>query len=151
MDCPQMPVEELCLQREKVRVYALARELNVESKDLLELCQKSGLDVKNQLSSLDPEQRDMIEALVKRGGLNAAAPAAPKPVAHAPLPDVPKTIRNLDTRPARRDGEAVRPTVAKPQVPVETAPPPPASPAEGKAPVVPAAAAQAPQTAPPAA
>ena len=143
-----MPVEELCLQREKVRVYALARELNVESKDLLELCQKSGLDVKNQLSSLDPEQRDMIEALVKRGGLNAAAPPAPKPVAHAPLPDVQKTIRNLDTRPARRDGEAVRP-VAKPQVPVETAPPPPASPAEGKAPVVPPAAAKAPESTPP--
>jgi translation initiation factor IF-2 len=145
-----MPVEEQCLQREKVRVYALARELNVESKDLLELCQKSGLDVKNQLSSLDPEQRDMIEALVKRGGLNAAAPAAPKPAAHAPLPDVQKTIRNLDTRPARRDGEAVRPTVAKQETPVERVPPPPAPPAEGgKAPVIPQAAAKAPEAVPP--
>src|SRR5207244_13644268 len=43
-------VEEPCLQREKVRVYALARELNVESKDLLDLCKQLGFDVKNQLS-----------------------------------------------------------------------------------------------------
>src|SRR6516162_9907264 len=124
-----MSVQELCL-REKVRVYALARELNVESKDLLELCQKSGLDVKNQLSSLDPDQRDMIEALVKRGGLNASAPAAPKPAAHAPLPDVQKTIRNLDNRPVRRDSEPARPTAAKPPVPAEPVSPTPAPPAE---------------------
>ncbi|HMF19619.1 MAG TPA: translation initiation factor IF-2 [Gemmataceae bacterium] len=141
-----MPVQELCL-REKVRVYALARELNVESKDLLELCQKSGLDVKNQLSSLDPDQRDMIEALVKRGGLNASAPPAPKPAAHAPLPDVQKTIRNLDNRPVRREVEPARPTAAKPPVPAEPVSPTPAPPAETvKPPVIPAPAAKAPET-----
>jgi translation initiation factor IF-2 len=140
-----MSVQELRLQREKVRVYALARELNVESKDLLELCQKSGLDVKNQLSSLDPEQRDMIEALVKRGGLNAAAPAAPKPATHAPLPDVQKTIRNLDTRPVRRDAEPVRPTAAKPEVPAVAVSPAPIPPA-AKPPVMPAPAAKTPET-----
>lgn len=141
-----MSVEELCLQREKVRVYALARELNVESKDLLELCQKSGLDVKNQLSSLDPEQRDMIEALVKRGGLNASPPPAPKPAAAAPLPDVQKTIRNLDTKPIRREPEPVRPVAAKPEVPVEPVPATPAPPAEvAKTPVIPAPAAKTPE------
>ena len=45
------------MQKEKVRVYILARELNMESKDLLDLCGTLGLDVKNQLSNLDPEQR----------------------------------------------------------------------------------------------
>src|SRR5260370_4015308 len=118
-----MTVEELCLQREKVRVYALAREVNVESKDLLELCQKSGLDVKNQLSSLDPDQRDMIEALVKRGGLTASASPAPKSAVPAPLPEAQKTIRNLDTRPARREAEPPRPGGATPAIP---APAPPA-------------------------
>ena len=53
------------MQKEKVRVYILARELNMESKDLLDLCGKLGLDVKNQLSNLDPEQRDQIEAAIK--------------------------------------------------------------------------------------
>src|SRR6516225_5232136 len=94
-------VEETGLQREKVRVYSLARELNVESKDLLDLCRQAGLDVKNQLSSLDPEQRDMIEQLVKRGGGAAAAAAPPKPAASTVLPEVSKAVRNLDSRPAR--------------------------------------------------
>src|SRR5438876_296986 len=139
-----MSLEELCLQREKIRVYALARELNVESKDLLDLCQKSGLDVKNQLSSLDPEQRDMIEALVKRGGLNAAAPAAPKAATPAPLPDVQKTIRNLDTRPVRRDGEPARPGAANPEAAAEPVPTTPAPAKEAaKAPIMPAPAAKA--------
>ena len=48
------------MQKEKVRVYALARELNMESKDLLDVCRSAGLDVKNQLSGIEPEQRDMI-------------------------------------------------------------------------------------------
>ena len=56
------------MQKEKVRIYALARELDMESKDLLDLCRQAGIDVKNQLSSLDPEQRDAVELMVKRGG-----------------------------------------------------------------------------------
>ena len=55
-----MTVQEFRLQ-DKIRIYALARELNVETKDLIDLCRQAGLDVKNQLSSLDPHQRDMIE------------------------------------------------------------------------------------------
>ena len=43
------------LQKERVRVYALARELDIESKDLLDLCKQAGFDVKNQLSSLEPD------------------------------------------------------------------------------------------------
>src|SRR5438132_8873310 len=105
------PVEEPCLQREKVRVYALARELNVESKDLLDLCKQLGFDVKNQLSSVDPEQRDQLEELIKKGGGTAVAVAAAPSKAAAPaaLPDVSKTVRNLDTRPARREAEPAAP------------------------------------------
>jgi hypothetical protein len=53
-------------KREKVRIFALARELNMESKDLLALCQKNGLDIRTQLSFIEPEQRDQILDLVKR-------------------------------------------------------------------------------------
>jgi len=107
------------LQREKVRVYALARELNIDSKDLLELCQGAGLDVKNQLSSLDPEQRDMIEQMVKRGGGGVAVAAPPKVAAPAPLPDVARTVRNLDSRPVRRDVPAPAKPGAVPESPAE--------------------------------
>ncbi len=55
------------LQNEKVRIYHLAHELDMESKALLDLCRKHGLDVKNQLSTLTPEQRDAIVALVRKG------------------------------------------------------------------------------------
>jgi translation initiation factor IF-2 len=120
-----MPVEELRLQREKVRVYALARELNMESKDLLDLCRQAGYDVKNQLSSLDPEQRDAIEQLVKRGGTAVAVAPPPKPAAPV-IPTVTSPIRNLNVRPVRREPEPTRPT----QAPSATPPtPPPAAPA----------------------
>ena len=61
-------------KKEKVRIFALARELDMETKDLLVLCQQNGLDVKNQLSTIEPEVRDQILQLVKRGstiGANA--------------------------------------------------------------------------------
>src|SRR4051794_29356548 len=111
-----MSVEELHLQREKVRVYALARELNMESKDLLDLCRQAGFDVKNQLSSLDPEQRDEGERIVKGGGgVATAAPPPPKPVVPV-LPTVSNKVRTLPTsRPASREPQH--------------APPPPAAPA----------------------
>ncbi len=67
------------MQKEKLRVYALARELNMESKDLLDLCRQHGLDVKNQLSNLEPEQVQAIQDLVRKGGgVAVAAPPAPK-------------------------------------------------------------------------
>jgi len=33
----------------------------MESKDLLDMCRQAGIDVKNQLSSLTPEQRDAAD------------------------------------------------------------------------------------------
>lgn len=49
------------LQSEKMRVYALARELDVDSKDLLHYCKELGYDVKNQLSSIDPDQVEKLK------------------------------------------------------------------------------------------
>jgi translation initiation factor IF-2 len=122
------------LQREKVRVYALARELNVESKDLLDLCKQLGFDVKNQLSSVDPEQRDQLEVLIKKGGGTAVAVAPPpKPALPAVLPDVSKAVRNLDTRPARRETEPA------PAVPVKEEAAPPVAPTRSLDGVVPPA------------
>ena len=70
------------MAQEKVRVYALAKMLNMESKALLDICQELGYDVKNQLSGLDPDQRDAIEQRVKRGhGGGTATLAPPRPVA----------------------------------------------------------------------
>ncbi|HEV8062117.1 MAG TPA: translation initiation factor IF-2 [Gemmataceae bacterium] len=138
--------------QEKTRVYALARELNVESKDLLDLCRQAGIDVKNQLSSLDPDQRDAVLVLLKKGSSGgtavAASTAAPPKVAPAPvIPVVQTPIRNLN--PMRPKPAAIKPTEkpAREIAPVEepsAAPTPPDSP--GEQPI----AAQVKETAPPA-
>jgi len=44
-------VQEFRLQKDKVRIYQLARDLNVDTKELIDLCRQAGFDVKNQLSS----------------------------------------------------------------------------------------------------
>ena len=145
----EMSVEELPLQKEKVRIYALARELNMDSKDLLEMCRQAGYDVKNQLSSLDPDQKDQIVQMVKRGGGGpAVAVAAPPKPAHV-IPQVPTPIRVLDSRPARRPAEPPR---APAQAPTPKQPEP-SAPLAAKTPSVPAAEkpAQAPPTRPAAA
>src|SRR5258707_2488269 len=103
-----MSVEELPLQKEKVRIYALARELNIESKDLLDLCRQAGFDVKNQLSSLDPDQRDQVVLMIKRGGSAVAVASPPKP-ASSVIPQVMTPMRNLTARPTtRREPEPSR-------------------------------------------
>src|SRR5260370_36403097 len=82
--------QELRLQqKEKVRIFALARELHMESKDLVSLCRQHGIDVKNQLSTIEPEQRDQILQLVRK---KAAAPATPTQTPAVKPPAV------LDTR-----------------------------------------------------
>jgi translation initiation factor IF-2 len=64
------------LSKEKVRVYELARELKIESKDLLELCRQAGIPVKNQLSGLDHDQREALEKLLHRKPSAGPAQAA---------------------------------------------------------------------------
>lgn len=116
-----MTVEELRLQKEKVRVYSLARELNIESKDLVDLCRQDGIDVKNQLSSLDPDQVERVKMLVKKGGGASAsvAVAAPSPKPSA-IPSLPTPVPVLSTRP-KREAE-VKPAPAKPIAETPAAP-----------------------------
>jgi translation initiation factor IF-2 len=129
------------LQKEKVRVYVLARELGLDTKDLLDLCRQAGFDVKNQLSSLDPEQRDAVEQLVKHGG-GVAVAAPPTPTATVrtalatPVPVLPTRRREVPETP--------KPT-SLPSTPAAKAPPAagpgggPAVPPTGQAPVPPRA------------
>ena len=38
------------MDRDKIRVYVLARELNIESKDLVDMCRQAGIDVREKLA-----------------------------------------------------------------------------------------------------
>jgi translation initiation factor IF-2 len=77
----------------KVRLYQLAHELNVDSKDLAEKLRAVGCDVRNHMSTVDDSVRQIAMDLVS-GRRPAAAPPAPEPAkparpapAAAPIPD----------------------------------------------------------------
>jgi translation initiation factor IF-2 len=139
------------LVKEKVRIFALARELDMESKDLVALCRQNGIDVKSQLSTIEPEVRDQIVQLVQKKSGSASAPPRSVP----PLPAVDRKVPVLETkpRPAPELGRAQH----KPPMPDETtgktavppAPTPPAAtPVPSPPPISPAASKNA-ETAPP--
>lgn len=49
----------------KVRVYELARELKLDSKDILKISSKLGIKVKNHMSNLEPSQADEVRKALK--------------------------------------------------------------------------------------
>ena len=77
--------------QEKVRVYALAKELKLDTKDILDLCSELGYpSIKNQLSGLEPEHVDALKKRVKEGPKSGSSPTAPAKTAPAVGP--PKTL-----------------------------------------------------------
>jgi translation initiation factor IF-2 len=125
----------------KPRIFELAKELGMSSKDLLALFGRLGLEAKNQLSVVEPKVADLLRAQLK------GAKAAPKPApAAAPAGQAaPSRARAAATEtPASPARAATAPAAAAP------APAAPAASANGAAP--PAAAAPPPaRTEPPAA
>ncbi|RIK83348.1 MAG: translation initiation factor IF-2 [Planctomycetota bacterium] len=98
-----------------VRIYSLAKELKVDSKDLVDLCAKAGITGKGSaLASLTDEEVDRVRAFVSGGSRGEAAAKAPVevPVAAAavvapPAPAAPPVIAPLgdvSVRPAPPSG-----------------------------------------------
>jgi translation initiation factor IF-2 len=129
-------------QKEKVRIFALARELGMESKDLVVLCKQHNIDVKSQLSTIEPEVRDQIVELVKRGKTAAPAPASPAPATPIAQPTQ-RRVPTLTTIPARTASQApaaspaLSGTPSGPTAPTVT-PPVAVPPAAARPPVTPA-------------
>ena len=76
------------MSKDKIRLYQLARELNVESKDLVDLLQAMGADVKNHMTAIDSDTRQLAEDLVagkvKPQSGKAVAPPVVTPTAPPP-------------------------------------------------------------------
>ncbi len=116
------------------RIYALAKELAMDSKDLVDLCTKIGIQNKGSaLASLEDDEVDRITKYIKAGEAprpaaggaapNSSGPAsvAPIPPAAGPLP--PRRsgpIPNLSSRPASKPSLTAR--AAESAVPASTAP-----------------------------
>ena len=71
----------------KVRIFELAKELNMTSKDMVALFGRLGLEAKNQLSVVEPKVADLLRAqLGKAAAAAKAAPASPNPAAASAAP-----------------------------------------------------------------
>ncbi|MBV8602273.1 MAG: translation initiation factor IF-2 [Candidatus Eremiobacteraeota bacterium] len=130
----------------KVRIFELAKELGMTSKDLVALFGRLGLEAKNQLSIVDDKIADLLRAQLKaKAAAKAEAPAA-KPAAPAKRTSAPPEIPPAP--PAAVAAEPV-PTL-KPVAPQKRAPrPAPQSPATPASQPAAQAAAPPPQARPP--
>ncbi len=71
--------------RLKIRIFALAKELDIDSKLLIDFCAKAGITIKNSaLASISPEERDRVMDIIRSNSSSPAqtiaAPAAINPV-----------------------------------------------------------------------
>ncbi len=98
---------------ETIRVFNLAKELKLENKALIDVCQDLGFEkVKNQLNSLTSEQAEQVRKRVTAGPAKSAH-AHPARPAHAPPPVLP--TKNLDQK--VRTLTAPKPKAAPPVAP----------------------------------
>ncbi|TWT80814.1 Translation initiation factor IF-2 [Planctomycetes bacterium CA13] len=80
------------------RIYALAKELNLDSKDLVDLVKKVGITGKGSaLASLTDEEADKVREHV--AGASKAAPPKAKPSAAAPMAAVRDAVSPVERKP----------------------------------------------------
>ncbi len=136
----------------KVRIFELAKDLGLSSKDLIGLFEQLGLEAKNQLSVVDDNIAELVRGVLLGGkaaakpAAAAAAPAAPAPkktaaprkavkAAEPPPVEVAEPVPALKpvTTPTRRTAKAA-PAVAQAEVAVAPAPVAAEAPAAAAAP-----------------
>jgi translation initiation factor IF-2 len=140
-----------------VRVYELAREFDISTKEILEACQEAGLTVKSHSSTIEEYEADLVRRRLKGLSIDddedevPAAPVAPaKPVAPPPPavdPDeqlakarslhvaLPTRMRLKPKAAGARSGAGPEGTDAPPAVDAAPAPVAEAAPVEEAAPV----------------
>lgn len=70
----------------KERIYELAKELKMPSKDLVNLAKKEGMDVKTHMSSVTSDEANKLRSMAKGAGKPAAVKPAPKVQGHQSAP-----------------------------------------------------------------
>lgn len=118
------------IKEKKIRVFNLAKELNLESKDLLAYCKELGFVVHNQLHGLDPEQAEALKERAKKGPKPGASPRpAPNPGA-PPKPIIPpaKLNKPIQTLPKAAPTPAATPVAQLSPIAPKPAPKPPPPP-----------------------
>ncbi len=70
----------------KERIYELAKELKMPSKDLVNLAKKEGMDVKTHMSSVTSDEANKLRSMAKGAGKPVAVKPAPKVQEHQSAP-----------------------------------------------------------------
>ncbi len=92
------------------RIYALAKELQIDSKDLVDICTRIGIQNKGSaLASLEDEEVARIEKY-----LRGAPPVAEKPAPSAPLAPIRESAPNPSTPVALPNKATPKPVVVEP-------------------------------------
>jgi translation initiation factor IF-2 len=76
----------------KIRIFALAKDLNVDSKRMLEILHEMGVDAKTASSTIDDETAELVKALI-------ADENKPIPVVIEPAPAEPVVQKEIPHRP----------------------------------------------------
>ncbi|MFM8477933.1 MAG: translation initiation factor IF-2 N-terminal domain-containing protein, partial [Planctomycetaceae bacterium] len=66
----------------KIRIFALARDLGLDSKVLIDLCEEAGVPLRNALATISEEERDQVVAYIRKKG---AAPTTDQPPEVTPV------------------------------------------------------------------
>ena len=106
-------------KEKKVRVFTLAKELNLESKVLLDYCKDLGFaGITNQLNGLEPEQVDRLKDRVKKGSKPPVGPGTTPAPTRTIIPPAGKLDPKIQTLPKGRPAPArpVAPPIVAPAV-----------------------------------
>ena len=121
----------------KIRIFALAKELDLDSKLLIDYCSRAGITIKNSaLASISPEERDRVMDIIRSSGAPSAAAVAAAPAPTTPVrefsPEVvgkARPIRNMNEMVSRSQPSRV-PVMDPPPVRHVESPAPPSAPSE---------------------
>ena len=83
----------------KIRIFALAKELDIDSKLLIDHCAKAGITIKNSaLASISPDEKDRVMDIIRAAGPSApAAPAKSTAPSREMAPEVKGMVRTMRT------------------------------------------------------
>ncbi len=100
----------------KIRLFALARELGLDSKVLIELSDEAGVKLRNALATITPEQKEQIVAYIRsrESGKTPDEPAEDlTPIRDdAPVTGKVREIRTMAPRPQHADTSAAQSEVS---------------------------------------
>jgi translation initiation factor IF-2 len=102
----------------KIRIFALARDLGLDSKVLIDICEEAGVKLRNALATISEEERDQIVEFIRKRQTGSAPEPAREDLtpAREQIPDLGKvrTIKSMPPRPQ----QGLR-TDLEPESPVE--------------------------------